>query len=83
MVSRWVHLFYGYGGRCKRIQIIYIIDCRWANDLVYIHINRYIFYTSQLVNKRVNMFKYTNKWEDQKIDPVDTLYEIRTTRKTI
>ena len=22
------------------------------------------------------MFKYTNKWEDQKIDPVDTWYEI-------
>jgi hypothetical protein len=22
------------------------------------------------------MFQYTHKWEDQKIDPVDTMYEI-------
>jgi hypothetical protein len=44
--------------------------------LVYIHIYRYIFDTSQLVNKRINMFQYTKKWEDQKIDNVDTLYQI-------
>ena len=53
MVRFWVHLLYGNDGRSKRIQIVYIVDCRWTNDLVFIHTILYIFYTSQLVNKRL------------------------------
>jgi len=76
MVSFWFYLLYGNDGRCERIQISHIVDCRWTNDLVYIHALQYIWRVSQLVNKRINMFQYTKKWEDQKIDPVDTLYKI-------
>ena len=76
MVSFWFHLLYGNDERCERIQISYIVDFRWTNNLVFIHTVQYIWRVSQLVNKRINMFQYTKKWEDQKIDNVDTLYQI-------